>query len=346
MSCEKPNGGKRATVAEKPMNQERVKRKEPKMNKKEREDEKTVLRILVRERDDIQAERIRADNRLGRLKSGEEQKKTKRDVSSDTFEMLREFSDIKSAMEKQIEEKLKESLKKWPIYTEYLSTVKGIGINLAAWIIAEIDIHEATNVSKIVQFAGLNSGMVKGKISVVKSKYKQEMGEIIGELPPAKNGKKRVKVLTDTLIRGDRKTEKFLCPYNSTLRMVLAGRLADSFIKSKSPYADFYYRLHIPEKYRDDEEAMNKRPELAGQVGRYDCSEQMTVEMKKGGKIVPMPWKDTTDSHRHKAARRVMIKEFLKDLYANWRRIEGLPVREPYAKEYLGKVHGQEKKAA
>jgi hypothetical protein len=36
-----------------------------------------------------------------------------------------------------------------------------------------------------------------------------------------------------------------------------------------------------------------------------------------------------------------MIKQFLKDLYVHWRTLEGLPVRQPYAEEYLGKVHSK-----
>ena len=39
------------------------------------------------------------------------------------------------------------------------------------------------------------------------------------------------------------------------------------------------------------------------------------------------------------AARRFMIKHFIQDLYANWRKIQGLSVRKPYEEEYLGKIH-------
>lgn len=51
------------------------------------------------------------------------------------------------------------------------------------------------------------------------------------------------------------------------------------------------------------------------------------------------PWKDVTPGHRDKAAKRYMIKMFIKDLYVIWRTIEGLPVREPYQVEYLGHTH-------
>lgn len=52
-------------------------------------------------------------------------------------------------------------------------------------------------------------------------------------------------------------------------------------------------------------------------------------------------WKDKTKKHRHNAAVRYMIKIFLQNLYANWRALEGLPVRPPYAEEKLGIVHSK-----
>lgn len=47
----------------------------------------------------------------------------------------------------------------------------------------------------------------------------------------------------------------------------------------------------------------------------------------------------TNDAHRHIAAMRYMVKMFLAELYNQWRPLEGLSVRPPYAEEYLGKVH-------
>lgn len=48
-----------------------------------------------------------------------------------------------------------------------------------------------------------------------------------------------------------------------------------------------------------------------------------------------------TKKHRHNMAVRYMIKEFLADLYREWRTLEGLPVRPRYAEEKLGIVHSQ-----
>lgn len=52
-------------------------------------------------------------------------------------------------------------------------------------------------------------------------------------------------------------------------------------------------------------------------------------------------WKDRSKGHRHNAAVRYMVKEFLADLWTEWRTIEGLPVRSRYAEEKLGIVHSK-----
>jgi hypothetical protein len=43
-----------------------------------------------------------------------------------------------------------------------------------------------------------------------------------------------------------------------------------------------------------------------------------------------------TAMHRHRAALRYCVKMFLQDLFIAWRKLEGLPIREPYAVEKLG----------
>jgi len=133
-------------------------------------------------------------------------------------------------------------------------------------------------------------------------------------------GKKRVEqgdtymyVPTDTLVRGDKQTAGFVRPYNSKLRSVLIGILASGFIKAKSPYALNYY-------YPYKERLLNEESIIEG--GKKDEK-----------------WSEVSLGHRDNAAKRYMIKMFLKDLYVAWRTIEGLSVRPPYKEEYLGKKH-------
>jgi len=121
----------------------------------------------------------------------------------------------------------------------------------------------------------------------------------------------------DRLIKGQR------APFNQWLRSKMIGVLARGFIMSKSYYVKFYYNLHVP---------LLRREELG--IGRLDVSESI---YEKTGKM----WKEESEGHRSNYAKRYMIKMFLQDLYVAWRTLEGLPVREPYSEEYLGKKHSE-----
>lgn len=261
-----------------------------------------AVRMLVRLREDFQAMRKRMDNRLGRKADGTEQNIEERAFRPEDYANFQSVADAARQQEKEIEKMLKKTLKRFAIYNEWLINVKGIGTIAAGWIIAEYDIHKADTVSKLWQFTGLNPGMVVGKKRVEN-----------------KDGTYTY-VPTDKLIRGDKMTSGFIAPFNKRLRVALLGVMADGFVKAQNNYALEYY---YPYKQR-----------LAN-------SENIVHETKKGGKVVEIPWKEATKGHRDQAAKRYMVKMFLKDLYAAWRKIEGLPVRAPYQEEYLGHKHGE-----
>lgn len=52
-------------------------------------------------------------------------------------------------------------------------------------------------------------------------------------------------------------------------------------------------------------------------------------------------WAERSKGHRHNAAIRYAVKEFLADLWTVWRQLEGLPVRPRYNEEKLGIVHSR-----
>jgi len=284
-----------------------------------------TLRFMVKSYYDYQLMRVRIDNRLKRKKDGEEQRKNEKtnyesivDTKEDNKMILDEVGNDTRKYEEHLLKLIEQDVEKHPLWEHFFKPIKGVGYLMAAVCLSEIDIYKATCVSKIFAFAGISPGVTKGK------KWNKSKTEII---------------TTDTMVRQDRKTTGFLCPFNQWLRSKLLGVLAGGFIKAKSEYTKHYYDLHIPEKYRKDKEAMEKRPDLAGRYGRLDMSEQITTEMKKGGVIKSLPWKDCSDGHRNDAAKRKMIKMFLIDLYVAWRTLEGLSVRPPYEEEYLGKKH-------
>jgi hypothetical protein len=263
-----------------------------------------ALKVLVRSRDDFQSIRKNMDNRLGKKASGEDQDVDKR--SFDDIDALEKYAKVARDQEKLIEKDMLNELKKFPVYNEFLVKVKGVGPVSAGWIVSEFNIHIADTVSKLWQFSGMNPGMVHGK------KRKEN-----------KDGTYTF-TTSDNMVRGDKRTPGFVAPFNGRLRVALLGVMADGFIKAQNSYAmDYYY------PYKN----------------RKENSSTEVLHWKSKGKPAEMiPWKDVSKGHRDSAAKRYMVKAFLKDLYVAWRTVEGLPVREPYAEEYLGKKHAVEAK--
>lgn len=100
--------------------------------------------------------------------------------------------------------------------------------------------------------------------------------------------------------KAERRTSGEKAHYNARLKAI-CYMIADQFIRQQTPgYVDIYYA----EKARQRE--LHPEPETIGGKKLY------------------------TDGHIHNRAWRKMIKEFLKDLWLEWRRLEGLPVTEPH----------------
>ncbi len=269
-----------------------------------------ALRLLVRAREDFQFMRKSIDNRIGRKADGTPQNIGARAIRSDDTDSKKDdlgyfmrVANETREKEEDIEKRLFIILRRFPIYNDYLKEVKGVGPVAAAKIIGEIDIVKGSTVSKLWQFCGLNPGQVLGKKAVKVKEYKPDMGKVVAEYPATPTKEASYLVLTDEFIDADKLTPGFVAPFNKNLRTALVGVLADGFIKAQAPYCmNFYY----PYKER--------------------------LEQEEG-------WKEESKGHRDRAAKRYMIKMFLKDLYVAWRTMEGLEVRSPYQEEYLGHKH-------
>ena len=249
------------------------------------------LRIMTRCYYDYQGERTALDGQLGQTKAGEAKKgRPPRDAA--LLMVLLERRDGILALEGSMEKEVGKLIRKHPLWINFLRDVKGVGEMMAAVMITQFDIHKATTVSKMWQFSGMNPGQVHGKV------WKKRAGD-------------RVMEATDTMVRGDKKTAGFVCPFNSFLKTKLLGVLGGSFLRSSSPYRTYYDNM----KHRLE-------------------SMDWGVASKN-----PTDPKRPKAGHQHKAANRYMVKCFLRDLYIAWRTLEGLEVRPPYAEEYLGKKH-------
>jgi len=287
------------------------------MNQQERKE----LKALVRTMYDYQSMRIVTANRL-RIKKDEsemaEDFMDDAEISEKDYDAVNYTWETSKRVEKRLEKEIAKIVKSEPIYEKFLVKVLGCGPLMSAAILCEFDINIATTVSKMWQFAGLNSGMVKGK-KIVKITKKTDMSALIKQYENQK-GEQCGIIQSDELVRGDKKQAGFVAPFNSWLRAKLIGVLAGGMIKAggstnedKINYATkFYY----PYKARLEQEE-NKVMHLGKET----------------------EWKEVSKGHRDSAAKRYMIKMFLKDLYVAWRTVEGLEVRKPYQEEYLGKRH-------
>lgn len=172
-------------------------------------------------------------------------------------------------------------LEDYPIFTQFLRDVRGIGPAMAGVIISEIDIKQATYASTIWAYAGLDvaadgRGRSRKAEHLVTRKYIDKDGK---------------------------EAERQGITFNPWLKTKLIGVLATSFIRAgKNKYDTIY---------RDYKHRLENMPQHA--------------EKSKG--------------HRDNMAKRYMIKMFLIDLYAKWRELEGLEVRQPYHVAKLNMEH-------
>ena len=269
------------------------------IDREEYEDCRNILRMLVRIREDQQGQRKAMDNRLSRKADGTGQNAENLSRRVFTGEAVDLFTQFSDSSRAQEEMAEKEMLKVLRKVPVYNHFLEGVK---GCGTIASAHIISA--------------------FDIFKADTVSKMWQYAGLNPGMVVGKKRVKqgeedviVITDKLIRGDHLEPGFVSPFNIQLRVALRGVMADGFIKAQNVYCmNFYY------PYKE----------------RLANSDNVVPE----GKTKALKaWKDVTPGHRDGAAKRYMLKMFLKDLYAAWRPMHGLPVREPYQEQYLGHKH-------
>lgn len=150
------------------------------------------------------------------------------------------------AAEKQHFRRLETILRDYPIFTEFLEKVKGVGPAMAGVIISEFNIHKARYPSSLWAYAGLDvadDGMGR-------SRRKEHLRE------------------TEYTDRNGKAAQRMGITFNPFLKTKLVGVLGSSFLRAgDSPYARTYYeykhRLESHARYglvndgrKDDNERM------------------------------------------------------------------------------------------
>lgn len=264
-----------------------------------------------------------------------------------------------------------------PIYTEFLSKIDGMGVQMAGVIISEIDIHAAEYPSSLHKYCGLDVIKVgvytdeAGKEHRIPAWQVTEYFESEDADPNATTmmfGKYKAKLVDEGRTRkehalvirhytkkdGEEATRKSIT-FNPFLKTKLIGVLGGSLLKvgtytvdGKKMGAARREELATSLGFKFDKESdLDKGDQVTGFLlsRGYD----VVIERAHYGKIYddyknrleqnPVH-QDKTPLHRHNMAIRYMVKMLLIDLYNAWRPLEGLPCAAPYHEAKLGLVHG------
>lgn len=224
--------------------------------------------------------------------------------------MLEARSNDLFALEQEALRDIKAHLKSMPVWTQILSDktrFKGIGPTMAAVIISEIDIHKATTASAVWRYSGLATVPCK-RCNRCKDEVTLAKGH---DAPLYKHTFQRQQKCADAAklileedtydsAHSERPVKGEKLHYNKFLKSKMVHVMSGCLLKANSPYRSF-----------------------------YDNYKHRMISAGKG----------RTDGHRHQMSLRYMVKMVLKDIWIDWRTLEGLEVRPSYQEEYLGHSH-------
>jgi hypothetical protein len=189
-----------------------------------------------------------------------------------------------------------------PIYLSYLSNQKGVGPAMAGVLLTTLDPHKARHVSSFWKYAGIDVA-TDGRGRSRRAEHLVERSYI------NKDGKEATR-------QG--------VTYNPWLKTKVTGVLAGSFLRSGSPWREAYD---------------NYKRRIETDPNREKCSVVEWKKRHKAGENVERLW---TPGRINNAAKRYMCKQFLADLWTNWRKLEGLPVTPSYNEARRGYAHAAE----
>lgn len=216
------------------------------------------------------------------------------------YSWMSEYRDMLGS-ENRVLKDIEICLDKFPIWTDWLCKIKGVGPTTGGVIVSLIDIRKAETPASLWAFAGMdvvpinNKGEVDGRgrgrfrEHLVKAQYKDREG---------------VDKVRDSIT------------FNPMLKTKLLGVLADSFIKHRAP------------KYREEYDNYKAR-----------ITERENANVANAKARGDEDFKRKTPAHLNRMAIRYMMKRFLVDLYKEWRGIEGLEIVPEYGERKLGLEH-------
>lgn len=288
---------------------------------------KQALKCAVEALYDLQKTRIAVGNRAARQAEPAH-------LEDEQKAFFDELSGGLDDLEKQASKRLPGLLRGIPIWEEYLSAIKGVGPTLGAIIVGGFDIAREHTVSQMWAYAGLAVDSTSGRARRARKGMSREEVRACGNRWLKA---KMLKVLADCLLKANNEQyRKIYDDRKHRQRNRLVPTCARCEGSGKEPA--FKADLKSPSSGRDLDDA----PEQA------QIAPKPKKVRKPGGPCEncagtggPAPW-GAGDGHRNADARRYMVKMFLANLWERWRALEGLPGRQPYAVEKLGRApHGE-----
>lgn len=268
-------------------------------------------------------------------------------------------------------------LEGYPLYTNFLSQVDGLGVQMAGVLISEIDIYRAKYCSSIWSYAGLDVVRVayyvdeKGEehsvsneevdafyelhdsqtVMKVQGKYTVQFREEGRSRKPASLVKREY---TDS---AGKVAYRNSITFNPWLKTKLIGVLAGSILKRTKTLVDgepmgSAKRMEFAKSLgfkpvKDEEVTPQKQADLflksQGHSVVFQPSQYGKIYYDYKNRLEHSPkHASKTPLHKHNMALRYMIKMFLIDYYRAARTEAGLPIYDGYAEAKLGLTHGRD----
>jgi len=271
-----------------------------------------ILRLKVKSFYDLQKLRIQMGNR-DKWENADEIQLEQTDI--DYFNAMSERLDND---EKFAFKEITRIVHSSSIWKEFLKGVKGCGETMSSVIMSEFDIYRATTASKMLAVSGIG----------LEKQWSVTYRDITN--PESKKPKigdwKTIEVwgtseLSAKTVVPRPKEEEVRREFETVVRI---GEEVSIQKKRKGQYPS--YNNFLKTKLLGVLTTCMIKSKSEYTTHYYDFKQRRVNDFK-------------TKGHLDRAAKRHMLKNFIKDLYKKWRELENLPVRCPYEEEYLGKKH-------
>jgi NADH:ubiquinone oxidoreductase subunit E len=275
---------------------------------------------------------------------------------------------------------VEKQLKGLNIYERWLKHQKGCGVTMSGFLISEIDINRCNTVSQLWAYFGLavaDDGHAQRRVKGEKSGFdpwrKSKVVTVLADCIIKASGSRIKKLRTDAIERALGKDYLKSIAYKDLIdttfpELTPSERATKGVTKTTNEFLEAvidkhgisvenvggWIQFYDNYKHRKKSQVVPICMNCDGD-GTFELKSKGQKGGKKGTEVKereklhctncngtggPAPW-GKNDAHRHMAAKRYMMKQFLQELWVAWRTIEGLPMPGSYAERYLGVEHGK-----